>query len=487
MLNLEQIIKENFNSFCFFNVLDDFIHIMTKDFNVVWCNENARNFTKNVLNKKFKKNINLFEWLPFLDENKEKIIEEYKNVLIKNIKIITEEKTIVKNHPVYTKTLKIPIENNNEVELILTIINDRTESQQERERLFTIFDSINEVIYVSDVNSYEILYVNKYLSEEIEKVKGIKREEFYKYKCYEIFQGLNTPCPFCTNDIIINNNGEPYRWPFYNKVFGKHYWLTDKIIDWPDGRKVRFELGFDISDEIEAEEVLKRTIEKIEISNRRLEDFGHIISHDLREPLRTIVNYIEIIKNSNSLPKDQKDIIEKTYDSGKRMQKMIEHLLLLSQLDKDNILEDKNEINMSILIDNVISDLQIKIDETRALVKIKNDLHHINGDENLIRQVFLNLINNSIKYCDKNYPIIEIGSIEKENEIEYSIIDNGLGMPKKEINKYFYSNSVWDNPSSLKGGFGVAICRRIIYLHGGQMQVKSDGVNGIKIDLIFPK
>jgi len=467
-------------------MMDDFIHIMTTDFNVVWCNKKAKKFVFETLNKKFKKNTNLFEWLPFLEENKEKIIKEYKESIEKEIKITTEEKTIINNRPIYTKTLKIPIINNNKVEYILTVVNDRTEAQQERESLFNIFDSINEVIYVSDVDTYEILYVNKHLSAIIEKTKGIKKEDFYKYKCYEIFQGLDKPCPFCTNDIITRNNGEPYRWEFYNKVFGKYYWLTDKIIDWPDGRKVRFELGFDITDEIEAKKELEKTIAKMENANRRLEDFGHVISHDLREPLRTVVNYLDILKDKNSSEREEEIIIEKAYDSSKRMQKMIEHLLLLSQLNKDEVI-DKKLINMQILIDNVLSDLQAKIEETKAMIKIKNELHDVPGDENLIRQLFLNFINNSIKYCDKNTPVIEISSLEKENQIEYNIVDNGIGISKKDIDKYFNSPSVWDNPSSLKGGMGVAICRRIIFLHHGEMWVESKEGSGTKIFFSIPK
>ena len=198
------------------------------------------------------------------------------------------------------------------------------------------------------------------------------------------------------------------------------------------------------------------------------------------------VNYLDILKDKNSSEREEEIIIEKAYDSSKRMQKMIEHLLLLSQLNKDEVI-DKKLINMQILIDNVLSDLQAKIEETKAMIKIKNELHDVPGDENLIRQLFLNFINNSIKYCDKNTPVIEISSLEKENQIEYNIVDNGIGISKKDIDKYFNSPSVWDNPSSLKGGMGVAICRRIIFLHHGEMWVESKEGSGTKIFFSIPK
>lgn len=122
--------------------------------------------------------------------------------------------------------------------------------KEERAQLISIFDGINEVVYITDPKTYEILFVNKFMKNNFSKelVGGI---------CYREFQGLESPCGFCTNDIILENKGNPYQWEFYNASLDKTFFITDKIINWPDGRNVRFELAIDITDRKKAEKVLE--------------------------------------------------------------------------------------------------------------------------------------------------------------------------------------------------------------------------------------
>ncbi|MFH1738355.1 MAG: PAS domain S-box protein [bacterium] len=121
----------------------------------------------------------------------------------------------------------------------------------EREQLFSIFDSINQIVYVSDPVTYEVLYVNKALLDIFRKnsVGGL---------CYKEFQGLESPCPFCTNDIILKRKYEPYQWEHHNPTVNRDFMLVDRIIRWPDGRDVRFELAIDITDRKQAEQRLER-------------------------------------------------------------------------------------------------------------------------------------------------------------------------------------------------------------------------------------
>lgn len=126
--------------------------------------------------------------------------------------------------------------------------------QAEREQLLSIFDSINEIVYVSDPHTYELLYVNKML-------RQLFSGELTGKKCYRILQGKDEPCEFCTNSIILNNSEAPYRWEHYNPVLNKTYSVTDRIIKWSDGRDVRFEIAFDISDRKQLEKALEESSE----------------------------------------------------------------------------------------------------------------------------------------------------------------------------------------------------------------------------------
>jgi len=148
----------------------------------------------------------------------------------------------------------------------------------ERKQLLSIFDSIDEIIYIADPNTYEILYVNRALRNAFQKdmVGGI---------CYQEFQGMEAPCDFCTNKIILNDNGNPYQWEYFNPILRQDFLITDRIIKWPDGRDVRFELALNITDRKQAEEALKKSENKlsriIEHSNEvfYLHDREHKLSY----------------------------------------------------------------------------------------------------------------------------------------------------------------------------------------------------------------
>jgi len=120
----------------------------------------------------------------------------------------------------------------------------------ERQQLLSIFESINEVVYVSDPHTHEVLYTNKAIKDLFGNVVG--------QKCYKVFQNLESPCPFCTNKHIFGKNeGQSYIWEIQNRVNNRWYRCIDKAIRWPDGRMVRYEMAIDITDRKKTEENLK--------------------------------------------------------------------------------------------------------------------------------------------------------------------------------------------------------------------------------------
>ncbi|MDP8217992.1 MAG: PAS domain S-box protein [Candidatus Theseobacter exili] len=138
-------------------------------------------------------------------------------------------------------------------------ISDRKLSERslvfERAQLLSIFDSIDEFIYVSDINTYEILFVNQ-------KMKNVFQKDLIGGTCYREFQGIDAPCEFCTNEIIQKQKPEPYRWEYYNPIIDKYIAIVDRIIRWPDGRDVRFEIAIDITEHKCVEESLRVSEEK---------------------------------------------------------------------------------------------------------------------------------------------------------------------------------------------------------------------------------
>ncbi len=126
----------------------------------------------------------------------------------------------------------------------------------QRRELISIFDGINEPIYICDPDTHEVLYANAAMT-------AIFGPDLVGRKCHRIFQGLDKPCDFCTNSIIFGENlGNSYIWDFQNRLNGLWYRCIDKVIRWPDGRMVRYEIAIDINEMKVAQEALRESEEK---------------------------------------------------------------------------------------------------------------------------------------------------------------------------------------------------------------------------------
>lgn len=489
MEDLINEIQEHFNLFDLLDSLDEYVQIMDENLQVIWCNQKGKEITAN-LGLPYMGQTDLFAWLVFLKPYQEKIKQEYQKVLKTNDILITKESQTYNGKTIHTRTTKMPL-TKNDSKYIITFVHDETDLinlknniKDERDKLFAVFDSIKEAIYVADVNSYEILYVNPYIANLVRP--GVPLDQFIGQKCYRVFQNKDAPCDFCTNPIILNNNEAPYRWEFHNENINMDFLITDKLIDWPDGRKVRFELAFDITDETQTKHKLRETIQELEQSNQMLSDFAHIVSHDLREPLRTVVGFLQILKNDeNNCHNENRDVINRAYQGGIRMQKMVNELLLLSKLNRQTSFQ-KSLIDTNKLINDVINDLHQKIEDSHASIQIDGLLEFAYAEPELLRQVFLNLIHNSLKYKKDSQPQIDISSERNDEYTIYIVEDNGIGMSESDIQAIFHDKSAWDSPATLKGGMGLSICRRVIELHGGKIDVESDGLNGTKVILCLP-
>ena len=122
----------------------------------------------------------------------------------------------------------------------------------------SLFDYINQIAYVSDPYTNEVLYVNKFF-------KKLLGENPIGKKCYEAFQNFTEPCSFCTNKIILKNKGKPYEWEYHNPVLNKDYFITDRIIKWHNNRDVRFEFAIDIT---ELKQIKKQISDQAKLVNQ---------------------------------------------------------------------------------------------------------------------------------------------------------------------------------------------------------------------------
>ncbi len=235
----------------------------------------------------------------------------------------------------------------------------------------------------------------------------------------------------------------------------------------------------DIHEEKVRQIVLLDTIEKLKQSNQDLERFAYVASHDLQEPLRIISSYVQLIdkRYRNKLDSGADEFLEYIVDGCKRMQSLINDLLAFSRLKEDKL--NKTEINLNELINTCNLSLGQLINETAAIIE-HDDLPTVVGNPSQLLQLFQNLIGNSIKYAKKDQiPKIHLKGESTYSHWKISIRDNGIGINERYLEKIFEIFQRLHPIGEYSGtGIGLAICKRIVSLHGGEIWAESSENTG---------
>ncbi|MBX2975075.1 MAG: PAS domain S-box protein [Ignavibacteriaceae bacterium] len=222
---------------------------------------------------------------------------------------------------------------------------------------------------------------------------------------------------------------------------------------------------------------LKQLLINYENSNKALSEFAYIASHDLREPLRKISSFGTLLQRSldGKVFDDDKENLDFMIDGARRMQMMIDDLLSYSRLTY--AAKEKIRINVNELINKIKEfELSALIEETEAEIIIENDLLEIVGVKTQIHQLFQNLISNGIKYKRENVkPIVKIRTHKTNQFVYFEIEDNGIGIPSKYYQQIFEMFKRLHSKEKYRGsGIGLAVCKKIVENHGGEISVSSE-------------
>ncbi len=233
----------------------------------------------------------------------------------------------------------------------------------------------------------------------------------------------------------------------------------------------------EIDERKKIEDSLKNVNEKLSQSNQQLQEFTYIASHDLREPTRKISSFGQMLAESlaDKLEDDDKENLNFMIEGADRMQKMIEALLTYSRVTTKGVTSEKVDLNE--IVEQLKSlELAVKLEETNGIVSIPEPLPVINCDPTQIRQLLQNLISNGMKYQKKdNRPEIIIrANKEDDNMVKITLKDNGIGIKKEQYENVFVMFRRLHSRSEYEGtGIGLAVCKRIVERHGGQIGVDS--------------
>ncbi|MFK8009697.1 MAG: ATP-binding protein [Saprospiraceae bacterium] len=239
---------------------------------------------------------------------------------------------------------------------------------------------------------------------------------------------------------------------------------------------------------LQKQEEVERANEQLTQANEELKQFAYVASHDLKEPLRMIGSYTQIInrKFANKLDENTQTYFHYVTDGVERMDNLLDGLLKYATVGRGA--QELKVINLNDTILICQANLRLLIEETKTKLEV-DELPSILGIGSLLSQLFQNLISNGIKFRNKDMiPEITIRSEEKENEYLISIKDNGIGIKEEYKERIFVIFQRLHARTDYEGtGIGLAICHKIMQRMGGKIWVESEYGNGSTFFFTFPK
>jgi PAS domain S-box-containing protein len=233
--------------------------------------------------------------------------------------------------------------------------------------------------------------------------------------------------------------------------------------------------------------VIQRT-EQLEQSNKELEAFSYSVSHDLRAPVRHIMGFAEILKNecSDELSEKAVHYLETISGSAEKMGDLIDNLLNFSRTGRTEI--SKSHLNMNSILEDALNQIRTGFGDRKIKWNI-SDMPKVYGDYNLLRIVWINLLDNAVKYTrERKLSIISIGFKEEKKETIFFVRDNGVGFDMEYSGKLFGVFQRLHSASQFDGtGIGLANVRRIISRHGGKTWAEGEVENGAVFYFSLPK
>lgn len=366
-------------------------------------------------------------------------------------------------------------------ESLLRIFAARAAAELERKRgeealatqfsqISAIFDSINALVYVADLNTHELLYLNRF-------GEALFGENWRGRRCFEVMQvGQTDVCGFCTNPAIVHNGvpQDAITWEFQNTRTRRWFQCIDKAIRWPDDRLVRLEVAIDISERKEME--------------RLKDEMISAVSHEMRTPLTAILGYAEFLLENEVPPPELRSMLEILEKEAERLNSLIGNFLHLQRLQARRENYILRQVEVRELVDRAVETFRFASLRHRLEVDCPTKLPAVLGEAEALQQVLENLISNAIKYSPLG-GAVRVGAVSQGNQVVLRVEDEGIGIAAEDVGHIFERFYRVDNSDRrLAGGtgLGLALAREIVAGHGGRIRVESTPGKGSTFYVVLP-
>lgn len=390
-----------------------------------------------------------------------------------------------------------------EGEHMLLLINDITERKEKDKKLEAILESLPQIAWTAtpegEVNFYSqgwYSYTNQTHEEAIKDGwVPVVHPDDVKMTLIRWKESIRNQVVFQHALRFRKFDGE-YRWHLSRAVpvfSGKH-----TISMWVG-------TSTDIHDQVMLAENLEKKVKErtrsLEAANEELEQFAYVSSHDLQEPLRKIQTFADLIRESanDTLDEGSRTYLAKIITTATRMSKLLKDLLNFSRLHHS---EEITAVDIGEIVSGICEDLELVISQSQAEIRIENELPTLPGYHAQLKQLFYNLINNSLKFRSPDrLPLIRISSrIVRPDELtqladlhpdgdywEVIVGDNGIGFEQKYADQIFTIFQRLHGKSKYEGtGIGLAICRKVVSNHGGTIYALSSPEQGAEFHMLLP-
>jgi PAS domain S-box-containing protein len=376
----------------------------------------------------------------------------------------------------------------------MSLVEDITERKraenklkEAREKLNIALENGNIGIWEWNLKTDEVIW-----DERMEKMFGLEPGTFGK--TFKAFAALLNEEDISHIQKSIGNaleKGSPVETIFRTKsINGKSKYISSKALVNRDKDQNPVSLTgvcFDVTAMREgAEQLVLKLNEELLRSNKELEQFAYVASHDLQEPLRMVSSFTQLLsmRYKDQLDQEAQEFIKFAVDGALRMQNLINDLLEYSRVQTRG--KDLSVTDMHDILGQTVNNLSIKIQEKNALVT-NDELPTVLADGGQMVQLFQNLIGNALKFC-KTTPMVHISAKEEKDDYLFSVKDNGIGIEPQYFDRIFQIFQRLHPKDEYGGtGIGLAICRRIVERHGGKIWVESQPGEGTEFKFTIRK